>query len=80
MNGTGVQFNEEQRFQQFVPKKSWGEKLADWLVNHSGGIIKDEAQASYVLLGLVIVAIIISLFLFFGGGGKVPPVKIPPHP
>ena len=68
MNGD-VQFKEEWRPQQFVPKKGWGEKMADFLVKYSGGLIKNETQASYVIIGLVAVAIIISLFLFFGGGG-----------
>lgn len=67
MNGD-IQFKEEWRPQQFVPRKSWGEKLAGFLVKYSGGLIKDENQASYVIIGLVVVAIIISLFLFFGGG------------
>jgi hypothetical protein len=69
MNGD-VQFKEEWRPQQFVPKKSWGEKMAEALVKYSGGLIKDETQASYVIIGFVVVAIIISLFLFFGGGAK----------
>jgi len=69
MNGD-VQFKEEWRPQQFVPKKGWGEKLAGLIVKYSGGLIKDETQASYVILGLVAVAIIISLFLFFGGSKK----------
>jgi hypothetical protein len=64
MNGD-VQFKEEWRPQQFVPKKGWGEKLAEALVKYSGGLIKDENQASYVILGFVVLAIIISLFLFF---------------
>jgi len=64
MNGD-VQFKEEWRPQQFVPKKGWGEKLAEALIKYSGGLIKDENQASYVILGFVVLAIIISLFLFF---------------
>jgi len=67
MNGD-VQFKEEWRPQKFVPRKSWGEKLAEALVKYSGGLIKDESQADYVILGFVVVAIIISLFLFFGRG------------
>jgi hypothetical protein len=40
-------------------------KVIQWVIKYSGGAIKDEKQASYVLLGLVAVAIIISLFLIF---------------
>jgi hypothetical protein len=43
-------------------------KVVKWVTKLSGGLIKDENQASYVLIGLVVVAIIVSLFLFFGGG------------
>lgn len=37
---------------------------------YSCGAIKDERQANYVLIVFVAVAIIISLFLFFGVGGS----------
>lgn len=42
-----------------------GSKMVEWLVKQ--GITKDEKQAEYVLLGFVIIAIIISFYLFFGG-------------
>jgi len=46
-------------------------------------LIKNENQAAYVLIGLIALAIIISLFLFFGGGGTktqktfTPPAEAP---
>jgi len=43
-------------------------KIVQWVIKYSGGYIKDEKQASYVLIGFIAVAIIISLFLIFGGG------------
>lgn len=43
-------------------------KIIRWTMKLSGGLIKDEKQASYFVLGFVVVAIIVSLFLFFGGG------------
>lgn len=73
-----IQFQEQWQPQQRVPKKSWGEKLAEALVKYSGGLIKNKNQAQYVILGFVAVAIIISLFLFFGGGTKIP--LSPPTP
>lgn len=39
-------------------------KVIQWIVKYSGGLVKDEKQASYILIGFVAVAIIISLFLF----------------
>ena len=41
-------------------------KIIQKVMKYSGGYIKDEKQASYVVLGFVALAIIISLFLFFG--------------
>ncbi len=45
-------------------------KIVEWVIKYSGGAIKDEKQASYVLIGFVAVAIVVSLFLFFGGGSS----------
>jgi hypothetical protein len=75
-----VQFKEEWRPQQKIPKKSWGEKLAGFLVKYSGGLIKNENQASYVIIGLVVAAIIVSLFLFFLGPSSYSEKIITPIP
>lgn len=52
------------------------------MIKYSGGLVKDEKQANYVLLGFVALAIIISLFLFFGGSysyeEKITPSFLPP--
>ena len=48
-------------------------KIVEWVIKYSGGAIKDEKQANYVLIGFVALVIIISLFLIFsnsGGGAK----------
>jgi len=42
-------------------------KIVRWVIKYSGGIINDEKQANYFLIGFVVVAVIISLFLLFGG-------------
>ncbi len=63
-----VEFEEfrqpSQSFQTTTPK------ITEWIMKHSGGMIKDEKQANYVLIGFVVVAIVISLFLFFGGNSS----------
>ncbi|MFH1454738.1 MAG: hypothetical protein ABIF22_00195 [bacterium] len=41
-------------------------KIVQWVIKYSGGLVKDEKQASYVLIGFVTLAIVVSLFLFFG--------------
>jgi len=58
-----------------APKDFEPPKIVQWVMKLFGGAIKDERQAEYVLLGFVIVAIGISLYLFFGSGNKQP--KIP---
>lgn len=40
-------------------------KIVRWVVKNSGGIIKDEKKAGYLLIGFAILAFSISLFLIF---------------
>lgn len=40
-------------------------KIIRWLVRYSGGLIKNERQATRVLLAIVMLLIITSLTLFF---------------
>lgn len=51
-----------------------GSKLSGLIVKWSGGLVKDEMQANYVILGFVVLAIIISLLLFSSSK------KMPYHP
>jgi len=44
-------------------------KIIQRMIKYSGGLIKNENQAACVLIGFAVLAIIISLFLFFGRGG-----------
>ena len=45
-------------------------KMVQWVINHSGGRVKDERQANCVLLGFVVVMVVITLFLIFGGNNS----------
>lgn len=71
-NEVQFDFKDEQR-----PKYNRsGSKLARLVVKLSGGRA-DEAHANYILLGFAVLAIIVSLFLFFGGSGQeLPPEKV----
>ena len=71
MNGE-VEFKEGEfkGYQSQVPKPGFGSQL---MMRLSGGLIKNEKQANSALLGLVAVAIIISLFLICGGRPSSPP-------
>lgn len=68
----GVRFqNEKQRSGQvFLPGTP---KIIQWVIKHSGGLIKNEKQASYILVGFAAIAIIVALFLL--SGGKEKPLK-----
>ena len=60
---------EGEKFQR--PSRSFqtpAPKIVEWVIKYSGGYVRDEKQANYVLIGFVAVAIVISLFLFFGRG------------
>jgi hypothetical protein len=59
------------RLQQFTPPK-----IIQWVITYSGGMIKDEQRALYVVLGLsgvMFTLMLILLFSAFGGHTK-PPV------
>lgn len=43
-------------------------KVIGWVIRYSGGLVKDETRASYVLLGLVIVIFIAALVILFSFG------------
>ena|SRR3989344_4046672 len=66
-SNTVTEFQDERPWSQ-TPRSN-PPKIVQWAVKYSRGLIKDEKQASYVIWGFVALAMIISLFLFFGGGG-----------
>lgn len=70
--GTGVKFEEYGTERSYSPEVP---KLVQWIMKYSGGLIKNENQAAYVLIGFVAAAIIVSLFLLFGGGENKSPSK-----
>ena len=53
-------------------------KMVKWVIKLSGGAIQDQRQAEYILLGFVIIAILIAVFLFFSNSPEVP--LSPPTP
>ena len=68
------QNGEQQPAQTFLPGTP---KIIQWTIKCSGGLIKDEKQASYVLISFIVVAIIISLVLVFGGRGSETKIEAP---
>ncbi len=63
----GVNTNPTQKF--YVEQQSsytGTPKIFEWTMKISHGLIKNEKQAQYTLLGFALITIIVSLFLFFG--------------
>lgn len=44
--------------------------ITQWLVEHSSGLIKNDKQAEYLLLGAVVVVFILSIMFFLFGGSQ----------
>ncbi|MCK5059848.1 MAG: hypothetical protein KAR00_01720 [Candidatus Pacebacteria bacterium] len=47
-------------------------KMVQWVINHSGGRVKDERQANCVLLGFVVVMVIAVIVIVVSGGSNQP--------
>ena len=56
-------------------------KMVQLVMKYSGGAIKEQKQAEYVLFAFAIIVFAISLFLFFGGSSGSPAFNkdIPPE-
>jgi len=66
-SGTGVKFEEYRVQRSYYPGTP---KIIQWVIKYSGGLIKDEKQASYVLLSLAGLFVIIIIFLFINISGS----------
>ncbi|OIO52115.1 MAG: hypothetical protein AUJ11_00935 [Parcubacteria group bacterium CG1_02_44_65] len=82
-SSTGVKFEGEQRYaRSYYPGTP---KVIQWVITYSGGLVKDEKQASYVLIGFFILVIVIFLMFIFGSGsnqptsGTIPPDQFVPQ-
>ncbi len=62
-SGIAIGFGENKPVHSFSPESP---KIVQWVVEYSRGFIKDENQASYVLIGCVVVMFLISLYLIMG--------------
>ncbi|OIO30834.1 hypothetical protein AUJ77_01660 [Candidatus Nomurabacteria bacterium CG1_02_43_90] len=75
-----VQFDVD--FSPSTQQKRTESKLVQWVIRNSGGIIRDNNQANYVLLGFVALLFVASLFLIFRGDNnaneKAPARGLPP--
>jgi hypothetical protein len=75
---TGVKFQDSGWRAVKYYREATVPKIIQWTMKLPGGLIKNEKQAQYVILGFVALAIIISLFLIFGGASRLKSPKPPP--
>ena len=74
-SGTGAKLGEHGAPRSYYSKTP---KIIQWVIKFSGGFVKNEKQASYVLIGFFILAIVIFFMLIFGGGSNQPTSGIIP--
>lgn len=71
-SGAGVKFK-EYRAQRFYYSET--PKIVQWTIKYSGGLVKDEKQASYAILGFCGLSLVITIILFLNAfsGPSEPP-------
>ncbi len=52
--------------------------IVRWVMQGSGGLIKNEKQAQYVLVGFVVIAVVSVFVLMFNSGGRSAKFEAPP--
>ena len=52
--------------------------IVGWVIQCSGGLIKNEKQAHYVLVGFVVIALVFVFLLVLSSGGKGAKFEAPP--
>jgi len=61
-----------------VKKNKYDEfpKMVGLVMKLSGGAIKEERQANYVLFGVIILMFALTFYFFFSGGDKTKPLPV----
>ncbi|MFA5744897.1 MAG: hypothetical protein WC887_01655 [Candidatus Paceibacterota bacterium] len=75
---SGIVFENDQFQQSTRSFRAQTPKIVQLVINYSGGLVKNERQTNYVLLGFSVLAIIVSVFLVFGGNGSAAPINVDP--
>lgn len=60
-----VVFESEQFAHARAPVAASKTTITQWLVKNSDGLLKNEQQAQYLLLGFAVCALLASLYIFF---------------
>lgn len=68
MSNGDVQFDVDAlQHSSYEPKEP---KLVQWVINHSGGLIKNETLANYALLAFAALMVSLSVYIFIEEGEK----------
>jgi len=67
-SGSRVTFDDEQRHTRLYTSQT--STMSQWLMKYSGGYVKNEKQASYVMMVFVILAVSFSIYLLFDSRGN----------
>jgi hypothetical protein len=74
----GISFDTETEVDKYKAVKFYEEtatpKMVKAVIKYSGGAVKNQRQAEWVLFSFVIVAVGVSLYLVFGGGNTQPKI------
>jgi hypothetical protein len=54
------------------PKTTFVTKITRWLIKYSGGLVTEESGATYLLSGLAVLFILISIFIVMSIGPDIP--------
>jgi len=69
LDNVGSLRDRQERGNKFFSEDS---RLTGWITKYSAGFIKDKHQAAYVLMVFVVLIVIATLFLLFGGDSSQP--------
>jgi len=69
---------EDEQSQRLRSFQTTTPKIVGWVIKYSGGLVKNEKQANYVLVGFIVVAIVVVIIFLFSGGGSKAKLEAPP--
>jgi len=73
--GTDVTFESERQYtRSFSPKNP---SIIEWVIKYSGGYIKGERQAGYVIFGFLTLAVVTIIMVMSGGSSEPTQTPVP---
>lgn len=73
-----VTFEGEEFQRPATPSQTQAPGIMGWVTQNSGGLIKNQQQAQYVLIGFVVIAVVSVSVLMFNSGGRSAKFEAPP--